>query len=208
MDTQVNSESIWATEDEYHLNAQALNDRVEELRAEDMDKDFSCQALNREEQSKRIDARAMLMDQFGIDSAFVRIPVLAKVLNLAPAGIYAAIREDRFFMPHRMMFSVPAVKLDDLVEWYCRDETSAQSTTKRRSDGASQGTASENKPCVQPIEVGTVDEAAACAASKSSKTSIGLFTNQDVDSSESDAERLKREKLAIIKSVRERMKAR
>jgi hypothetical protein len=208
MDTQSNGADICVADGEYQRNVEALNERVQELRVLERANDVCFRARNEEAQSKRIDARAMLMDQFGIDSAFVRIPVLARVLNLTPAGIYAAIREDRFFMPHRMMFSVPAVKLDDLVEWYCMDEKGAQPTTKRRSGGAIVDTVSDGQACTQPKEIGTVVEARPCAATESPTTSVGILARQNVDRIEGDAERLKREKQAIIKSVRERMQAR
>lgn len=66
-------------------------------------------------------ARDLLRRDFGIDSAFVRVPDLARVLGLAECTIYAAMRQHRFFIPHRMMLTSPAVKLDDLVEWYCSE---------------------------------------------------------------------------------------
>lgn len=66
-------------------------------------------------------ARETLRRDFGLTSAFVRVPDLARVLGLAECTIYAAMRNHRFFMPHRVMLTSPAVKLDDLVEWYCSD---------------------------------------------------------------------------------------
>lgn len=70
-------------------------------------------------ESAQQSAREMLRHEFGLVSAFVRVPALAKVLGLAECTIYQAIREGRFFLPHRMLLSSPAVKLDDVIEWYC-----------------------------------------------------------------------------------------
>lgn len=69
-------------------------------------------------------AREMLRSEFGISSAFVRVPELAKVLGLAECTIYQAMREGRFFLPHRPLLSSPAVKVEDLVDWYCEGPSS------------------------------------------------------------------------------------
>jgi predicted DNA-binding transcriptional regulator AlpA len=66
-------------------------------------------------------AREMLRREFAIDSAFVRVPELSRVLGLAECTIYAAMRGGRFFIPHRVLLSSPAVRLDDLVDWYCSE---------------------------------------------------------------------------------------
>lgn len=130
MDTEINS--IAKTDDVYQYSVKVLKERIEAISSVDATGDSVSREALEFEQGKRIDARAMLMDQFGIDSAFVRVPTLARVLNLAPAGIYAAIRANRFFIPHRMLFSEPAVKLDDLVEWYCEDEASQRARDKKQ----------------------------------------------------------------------------
>lgn len=70
---------------------------------------------------RRSQTRLMLKKDFAIDSAFVRVPELARVLGLAECSIYSAIRAHRFFIPHRMLLTSPAVKLDDLVDWYCSE---------------------------------------------------------------------------------------
>ncbi len=70
---------------------------------------------------QRDEAREMLRRDYGIDSAFVRVPTLSKVLGLAQPTIYASMREGRFFLPHRLLNSSPAVRFEDLLEWYCSD---------------------------------------------------------------------------------------
>lgn len=70
---------------------------------------------------KRQRTRDMLRREFGIESAFVRVPELARVLGLAPCSIYGAMRRGTFFIPHKLLLTSPAVKLDDLVDWYCAD---------------------------------------------------------------------------------------
>ena len=68
------------------------------------------------------EARETLARLYGIGSMFVRVAQLSKILGLAAPTIYSAMREGRFFLPHRMLCSIPAVRLDDLAEWYSRNE--------------------------------------------------------------------------------------
>jgi hypothetical protein len=65
------------------------------------------------------EAKAMLRRDFGIESAFVRVKALAKVLGVSQALVYLWIREDRFFLPVRKLDSAAVVKLEDLARWYC-----------------------------------------------------------------------------------------
>lgn len=93
-----------------------------------------------QERNQRIEkAKAMLMAEYGIESAFVRVPALAKVLGLAESTIYALMRSDRFFLPHRLLGTVPAVRLEDLVAWYCEEsegEPKAEAAIKKESPRA------------------------------------------------------------------------
>lgn len=68
------------------------------------------------------EVREALARRYGIESAFVRVAQLAKILGISTPTIYAAMREGRFFLPHRMLCSMPAVRMDDLAEWYGRQE--------------------------------------------------------------------------------------
>lgn len=65
------------------------------------------------------DAEAMLAARYGIATSFVRVGMLSKILGIADASIYAAMRSGRFFIPHRMLLSAPAVQMEDLARWYC-----------------------------------------------------------------------------------------
>lgn len=215
MDTEINS--IAKTDDVYQYSVKVLKERIEAISSVDAAGDSVSREALEFEQGKRIDARAMLMDQFGIDSAFVRVPILARVLNLAPAGIYAAIRANRFFIPHRMMFSAPAVKLDDLVEWYCADETSDQSARKRLSQGALQCSDAESFAVLAPNENASSGVDDREAPEKSIEKPSTKYGPQNISKStggiwqdefaEDEAARLKRDKQAIIKTVKARMKA-
>lgn len=93
------------------------------------------------------EARDHLALRYGIGAAFVRVSQLSKILGISAPTIYAAMREGRFFLPHRMLCSMPAVRLDDLAEWYGRQE---QSTPKVRRQ------ADENKPATN--EQAAIDE--------------------------------------------------
>ena len=72
------------------------------------------------------EAKRELAREHGIDTPFVRVGALAKTLGLSPATIYGAIRQNRFFLPHRMLCSSPAVKLDDLARWWIGSESDRQ----------------------------------------------------------------------------------
>nr|WP_315392242.1 hypothetical protein [uncultured Duganella sp.] len=65
-------------------------------------------------------ARLMLAAKHGITADFVRVGTLAKIMGMAPATIYTAMRQGRFCIRHRMVGAAPLVKLDDLVDWYCQ----------------------------------------------------------------------------------------
>lgn len=90
--------------------------------------------------------REMLRRDFGLESAFVRVPDLSRVLGLAECTIYAAMRGGRFFIPHRVLLTSPAVRLDDLVDWYCsgsscprRGQSEAEAAVERAFDADSAG---------------------------------------------------------------------
>ena len=68
------------------------------------------------------EAKKSLAQQYRIESVFVRVTQLSKILGIAAPTIYTAMREGRFFLPHRMLCSMPAVRLDDLAEWYSSQE--------------------------------------------------------------------------------------
>ncbi|WP_186073854.1 helix-turn-helix transcriptional regulator [Burkholderia gladioli] len=82
-------------------------------------------ALDTQQAERRMtadEARESLARRYKIESAFVRVAQLSKILGIATPTIYSAMREGRFFLPHRMLCSMPAVRLDDLAEWYSRQE--------------------------------------------------------------------------------------
>lgn len=81
---------------------------------------------NRSLDEREIRATATaLAERFGIESAFVRVATLARILGLSSAAVYTAMREGRFFIPHRSLNSAPVVKLDDLARWYCGSDIPA-----------------------------------------------------------------------------------
>ena len=63
-----------------------------------------------------------LRQRYGIDSEFVRVAALSKVLGIAQPTIYSQMRSGTFFLPYRRLSSMPAVKFDDLVDWYCANQ--------------------------------------------------------------------------------------
>ncbi|KNH04476.1 hypothetical protein BRCH_03458 [Candidatus Burkholderia brachyanthoides] len=82
--------------------------------------EISRSRLNRDE------TKRMLASDFGITSAFLRVGVLARVLGISQPTIYAAIRRGAFFLPIRKLGSMPVVKFDDLVDWYCQPSRTLQ----------------------------------------------------------------------------------
>ena len=62
---------------------------------------------------------ARLRDDFKIDTTFVPVRVVARVLGFAPSTLHEYVREGRFFMPFTRLTRIPMVAVDDLVEWYC-----------------------------------------------------------------------------------------
>lgn len=74
--------------------------------------------------TKRADAeeqrfREALKNDYGVSSMFVRVATLSRILGINASTICAAIREQRFCLPHRLVGSSPLVRTDDLVAWYC-----------------------------------------------------------------------------------------
>jgi hypothetical protein len=63
-----------------------------------------------------------LAKKFELDSAFVKVGALSRILGLAAPTIYAAIKAGRFPIPHRKVGATPLVKLEDLARWYCANE--------------------------------------------------------------------------------------
>jgi len=72
------------------------------------------------ESQRRERAMNFFAARFGIRSAFVRVKPLSRVLGIGEGTIYSAMRAGTFFMPHRMLGIAPAVKLEDLADWYCQ----------------------------------------------------------------------------------------
>lgn len=98
-----------------------------------------------ETQAKFEDTRARLIRDFDISSSFVKVPTLAKVLGVTPATVYAAMREKRFFLPHRLVCSSPAVKLDDLAQWFCDTENETPAVDAEGPKPRGRGVAAQRK---------------------------------------------------------------
>lgn len=83
------------------------------------------QAIKRDavNSDRRTYVRMTLISEFHIESAFIGVAKLAKILGLAPTTIYGYMRGGNFFIPYRMFNTSPMVCIDDLVDWYCsRDD--------------------------------------------------------------------------------------
>lgn len=82
--------------------------------------------LSEDKRAERDGVREHLRRAYGVDSMFVRVKTLARILGIAPATIYASMRAGRFAMPHVVLCSAPLVRADHLVEWICASRTTAQ----------------------------------------------------------------------------------
>lgn len=89
------------------------------------------------ERRRLAEIRAMLMRDFGIDSVFVGVPKLARILGMSPSTIYGYMRQRSFFIPYRLLNKTPVVRLDDLAQWYCSpdpDKSSPLALERREPD--------------------------------------------------------------------------
>lgn len=82
-------------------------------------------------------AREVLMARYNIESEFVRVETLSRVMGMSAAMIYAHIRKGTFCMRFRRVGAAPLVKLDDLIDWYCLSP-SMTATTQVNCNAASE----------------------------------------------------------------------
>lgn len=68
---------------------------------------------------RRLFVKMSLVQEFGLDSAFIGVPKLARILGLSPNTVWSYMRQGKFFIPYRKFNTSPVVCVDDLVEWYC-----------------------------------------------------------------------------------------
>lgn len=125
---------------------------------------------------------AMLIARFAIDSAFVRVEPLAKVLGIAPSTIYGQMRSGTFCIPFRKIGSTPVVKIDDLVDWYCKEPMpmngpSAQDNDERIQDYQYEGqnTQQVRAPSREAIEALASRDLLATVMSKMKRKAPGRF---------------------------------
>lgn len=71
------------------------------------------------EARRRALVRMTLIQMFHLESAFIGVPKLARILGVTPNTIWSYMRQKKFFIPYRMFNTTPMVCIDDLVEWYC-----------------------------------------------------------------------------------------
>lgn len=63
--------------------------------------------------------RSRLSSQYHLDSEYLSVSQIARILGLSPSAIHADMRSGRFFLPYRLFDSAPKIFIDDLVEWHC-----------------------------------------------------------------------------------------
>lgn len=62
--------------------------------------------------------KTWLAREFSIESAFVGVPKLSRVIGLSVSTIYAHMRAGKFPIRYRVINKTPMVSLDDLAAWY------------------------------------------------------------------------------------------
>jgi hypothetical protein len=73
---------------------------------------------NEVENQRRIACLDFLLLRSGVDSVLIGVPKLSRILGIGCSTIYTYMRENRFFLPYRLVNGTPMVKIDDLIEWY------------------------------------------------------------------------------------------
>lgn len=72
--------------------------------------------------AQKIECLDTVMRRFGIDSALIGVPKLARALGMGASTIYTYMRVGTFFMPYRMVNGTPMVKVDDFIDWYINSD--------------------------------------------------------------------------------------
>ncbi|PKV44465.1 hypothetical protein CLU92_1805 [Janthinobacterium sp. 61] len=77
-------------------------------------------------EAERMRVKLMIINDYQVESAFINVTKLARILGISPSTIWRLIRNRQFFIPYQIFNFTPMVCIDDLVEWYCaRDCLSA-----------------------------------------------------------------------------------
>jgi predicted DNA-binding transcriptional regulator AlpA len=58
-----------------------------------------------------------LRARYGVESEFVRVKELAKIMGVSAATIYSQIRDGAFALPVRRIGEMPLVRVDHLLAW-------------------------------------------------------------------------------------------
>ncbi|WP_133647519.1 hypothetical protein [Paraburkholderia flava] len=69
------------------------------------------------EASERVRVQEHLREAYGVESMFVRVKTLSRILGIAPATLRASMRAGRFTLPHVVVCSAPLVRTDQLIDW-------------------------------------------------------------------------------------------
>jgi len=97
--------------------------------AQDLRDELACAAAGGRRLPARsdeeLDFERRLAAKHQIDSEFVRVPTLAKIMAMSANSIYVQMRDNKFPLAHRRVGNVVLVKLADLARWYCTGEGSA-----------------------------------------------------------------------------------
>ncbi|MBU9276937.1 hypothetical protein [Burkholderia gladioli] len=73
---------------------------------------------------ERARIRQHLRDAYQVESMFVRVSALSRILGIAASSLRASMRGGRFPLPHVVVCSTPLVRTDQLVDWILASATS------------------------------------------------------------------------------------
>ncbi|MEX3555516.1 MAG: hypothetical protein VB131_02435 [Burkholderia gladioli] len=84
--------------------------------------------------SNKLSAHACSRETYGVQSMFVRVNTLSRIMGLAASTIRAAMRAGRFTLPHVVVCSAPLVRTDRLVDWIIAADQASRAASQTRTE--------------------------------------------------------------------------
>lgn len=66
--------------------------------------------------------RLWLASRYGVRGIFITLGCIAEILGMAPPTLMSHIRKERFVLPYKKVGASILIKVDDFVDWYCRED--------------------------------------------------------------------------------------
>lgn len=94
--------------------------------------------------------REDLRARYGVESEFVRVKELSKIMGVSAATIYSQIRDGGFALPVRRVGEMPLVRVDHLLAWLNEPGEAARLVVRLPETDAARAEAAPPQP--QPID--------------------------------------------------------